>query len=285
MHLHVPRFLAIIFTPTMSKSQTSKKRTVSLQVIHLSMPRTGSLSMKAAYEKLGLPTYHGFDFIDNPQHQILWEKAIDAKWYAKGKPFSREEFDSFLGEYAVLSDVPVIGFSEELLEAYPEAKVVLVDRDIDRWYTSFDEQVISGVFDWKAQILENFIDPFMAARPATLIHKEFNAYFRCYDQKSFQEQAKLTYQRHYADIRRLVPKERLLDYTLGSGWGPLCEFLSKEVPDEPFPWLNESKEMKIWMQKILKRELKKGLKALAGYLVIPAAAVCASAIYMAWPLW
>jgi hypothetical protein len=37
-----------------------------------------------------------------------------------------------------------------------------------------------------------------------------------------------------------VPKERLLEYELGSGWDPLCAFLGKEVPDVLFPRANES---------------------------------------------
>lgn len=46
------------------------------------------------------------------------------------------------------------------------------------------------------------------------------------------------YRRHYDDVRRAVPKENLLEYTLGSGWEPLCKFLGKEVPDVPFPHRN-----------------------------------------------
>ena len=76
--------------------------------------------MKAAYEQLGLPTYHGFDYIEHPDHQILWDKAVNAKYLGKGKPFGRKEFDAFLGDWAVLSDFPVLGFTEGLLDAYPE---------------------------------------------------------------------------------------------------------------------------------------------------------------------
>lgn len=39
-------------------------------------------------------------------------------------------------------------------------------------------------------------------------------------------------------IRGLVPKERLLEWTVEDGWEPLCEFLGKPVPDEPFPHTN-----------------------------------------------
>ena len=40
-------------------------------------------------------------------------------------------------------------------------------------------------------------------------------------------------------FKELVPPERLLLYRLGSGWGPLCEFLGDKVPDGPFPRGNE----------------------------------------------
>ena len=37
-----------------------------------------------------------------------------------------------------------------------------------------------------------------------------------------------------------MPKEKLLEYKLGSGWELLCEFLGKQVPDVPFPVVNET---------------------------------------------
>lgn len=44
---------------------------------------------------------------------------------------------------------------------------------------------------------------------------------------------------HYAHVRKVVPKERLLEHHFGDGWEPLCEFLGKTVPDEPYPHINE----------------------------------------------
>ena len=82
--------------------------------------------MMAAYQELGYTTYHGFQYmaIGGGPAQIEWERAIDAKWYGKGKPFTKEDFDELLGEYEVLSDFPVVGFSEELLEMYPEVRQI-----------------------------------------------------------------------------------------------------------------------------------------------------------------
>lgn len=50
------------------------------------------------------------------------------------------------------------------------------------------------------------------------------------------------YRQHYAQIRALLKDQpsRLLEYKLGSGWEPLCKFLDKPVPENPFPHVNES---------------------------------------------
>jgi len=105
---------------------SSTQRKVPLKVLHLSMPRTGSLSMKEAYETLGLHAYHGFDFMERPDHQVEWEKAIDAKIFGKGKKYTKEDFDRFLGEYEVLSDFPFIFFYQEFIEMYPDVRSPMI---------------------------------------------------------------------------------------------------------------------------------------------------------------
>jgi hypothetical protein len=52
------------------------------------------------------------------------------------------------------------------------------------------------------------------------------------------------FHRHNEEVRRRVPPERLLVYDVKEGWAPLCDFLGVEVPDEPFPHLNHTREMR-----------------------------------------
>ena len=57
-------------------------------------------------------------------------------------------------------------------------------------------------------------------------------------------------------IRGMVPKENLLEWTVDDGWEPLCKFLDKPVPDEPFPHVNtgagwEGQEMKLGKRYIM----------------------------------
>jgi hypothetical protein len=50
------------------------------------------------------------------------------------------------------------------------------------------------------------------------------------------------FEQHNADVQKSVPAERLLVFNIADGWAPLCDFLGVEVPDEPFPRLNDTAE-------------------------------------------
>ena len=80
----------------------------------------------------------------------------------------------------------------------------------------------------------------------------------------------------YEEARQMVPKDRLLEFQLQQGWGPLCEFLGKEVPDTPFPHINESAEFEERARLITKHVLMRGAKrclSILGSLVAVAVAV------------
>ena len=51
------------------------------------------------------------------------------------------------------------------------------------------------------------------------------------------------YEAHNAQVKAEVPPDRLLVFNVKEGWGPLCAFLGKEVPAEPFPFVNESADL------------------------------------------
>ncbi len=57
-----------------------------------------------------------------------------------------------------------------------------------------------------------------------------------------RDSAIAAYERHNADVRATAPREKLVDWTLGDGWEPLCRALDLPVPAEPFPHLNTTAE-------------------------------------------
>ena len=69
-------------------------------------------------------------------------QPLTQKFCGIGKPFTRVEWDQLLADYTAVTDVPALAFSEDLISAYPEAKVVLMERDIEKRYKSFDDAVI-----------------------------------------------------------------------------------------------------------------------------------------------
>jgi hypothetical protein len=52
------------------------------------------------------------------------------------------------------------------------------------------------------------------------------------------------FERHNEAVRLMVPPERLLVFDVREGWAPLCDFLGVEVPEQPFPRLNEARQMR-----------------------------------------
>lgn len=79
--------------------------------------------------------YHGWQpLFENSRDNEMWMEALEAKYDGKGKPYGRAEFEKLLGHCQGVSDMPAILFAEELIAAYPEAKVILTHRNFDTWY-------------------------------------------------------------------------------------------------------------------------------------------------------
>ena len=54
-----------------------------------------------------------------------------------------------------------------------------------------------------------------------------------------KEKLRQAYIDHYTHVRAVVPKENLLEFKSQDGWEPLCAFLGKPVPEEPYPHIND----------------------------------------------
>jgi hypothetical protein len=60
-----------------------------------------------------------------------------------------------------------------------------------------------------------------------------------YNTPEYHATARKAFVRHYDHIRQVVGTENLLEHRPQDGWGPLCEFLGHEVPDEEYPNTND----------------------------------------------
>jgi hypothetical protein len=147
--------------------------------------------------------------------------------------------------YRATTDLPGCFYWRELLEAWPDAKVILTTRDPHRWYASAWETIFSP----KLQVRP----PELTDPDAIELHRfmwdELNPHLfdigggRRLDRVS-EDEAVEAFNRHIAEVRSGVPADQLLVYQVSEGWGPLCEFLGVPVPDEDFPHINESGDIK-----------------------------------------
>ena len=211
--------------------------------------------MQTALNLLGIPCCHSFSLYSHIRDCHMWIQAFDAKFAGKGKAFTRKEWDQLLAEYGAITDVPALAFWEDLLVAYPEAKVVLIERDIDRWYQSFDDAVVKIMWSRLGNIIADFERGFVG--PIRDVHRRWATdWMRVHSANEMRKAAKDRYREHYALVRRTVPKDKLLEYKLSSGWGPLCAYLGKDIPDLDFPKVNETASMHEKIQIIIRRGLK-----------------------------
>jgi hypothetical protein len=56
-----------------------------------------------------------------------------------------------------LADIPSLFFVDELLEAYPDAKVVLMDRSEDSWVKSMEANIYE-ILSWRTTAVMRRID-------------------------------------------------------------------------------------------------------------------------------
>ena len=71
------------------------------------------------------------------------------------------------------------------------------------------------------------------------------------------------------DVKRTVPSDKLLIFSVKEGWEPLCEFLDLPIPEGPFPNTNDTKMMKQRLKagKIMAYTLVFGVPILIGILI------------------
>ncbi|KAI5463669.1 hypothetical protein BGZ63DRAFT_382019 [Mariannaea sp. PMI_226] len=234
-------------------SQGVTDRIVPMRVIVCGVPRTGTLSVQSALRQLGLhDCYHMQSVLENPSDAREWARAFEAKYAGNGS-FTRADWDHLLGDCQAVCDAPAAFFGPELAEAYPEAKVVILNREPEAWYKSFLDSIYpltrpqnlgSKLHRLYCLILDqNMRDVFVYS-------KAVRKYVTTYDHGKEKDKALAWYKSQYQEFHDRIPDDRRIEYTVEEGWKPLCDLLSLPVPmvtdetsgevvEAPFPRLND----------------------------------------------
>lgn len=212
-----------------------------MKVIGAGFGRTGTMSLKVALEELGFgPCYHMIEVFEHPEHAPLWEAA----W--RGEPV---DFDDLLGGYEAAVDWPACAFYEELMERYPDAKVILTVRDPERWYESVRNTIYALSMTVTRSQLTRFVFALISLLRSGALARGDMAREIIWDgtfDGEFEDESYAieVFNRHNEEVRRRVPEDRLLTFEVSEGWAPLCDFLGVEAPEKPFPRLNDTAEMR-----------------------------------------
>lgn len=206
-----------------------------LKVIGAGLGRTGTESLKKAFEQLGFGAcYHMFELMKNPEHLPEWEKL---------KRGETPNYELLFKGYQACTDFPAALYYREFMQQYPEAKVVLTVRDADKWYASASKTILrkppaifftmTRLFGLFSKTARSFpaVDDF----GRSLVHEEFFE-GRTHD----REHVISIFNAWNEEVKRTVPADRLLVFEVKEGWAPLCQFLEVPVPSVPFPRSNDS---------------------------------------------
>ena len=196
---------------------------MGLRVVGAGLGRTGTSSLKTALEQLlGAPCYHMFEVFGHPDHIPMWHGAAEGRM---------PDWDKLFEGYAAAVDWPEASFWPELMDAYPDALVLLSVRPTEDWWRSADNTI------W--EVSRRPIEP---GSPFAAQQRMIQAVLerRFTPQWNDEQPSKEAYERHNAAVRAGVPADRLLEWTPGDGWAPICDALGLPVPDEPFPHTNDS---------------------------------------------
>jgi hypothetical protein len=158
------------------------------------------------------------EVFNHPEHVASWHEAARG-----GSPDWRALFQG----YRAVVDWPAASFWPEIMDAFPDAVVLLSVRDADSWWKSASQTIFpvsrSASGEWR-----DMLDAIFAARFTAAL-----------DDRAACIAA---FERHNDEVRRHVPRSRLLEWRAADGWEPLCAALGVPVPDEPFPRANTSEE-------------------------------------------
>ena len=211
---------------------------MSLKVIGTGLGRTGTYSLKLAIEQLGVgKCYHMVELFQQPER---------LKYFKKAEKGEKVNWNELFDGYKAAVDYPVARYYKKITEFYPEAKVIHTLRDPEEWYESASATIFWASNPYSLRILKMAVHlPFSSeARrriPVLMYNRKLSELEFGKDLENKEKVIK-RYNKHYEEVIKTIPDDRLLLFDPKSGWEPLCRFLKLPVPLIPYPKSNTRKE-------------------------------------------
>ncbi|HEY8121300.1 MAG TPA: sulfotransferase [Myxococcota bacterium] len=200
---------------------------MALAVVGTGFGRTGTLSLKLALEQLGFGRcYHMIEVAQNPGHSALWSASLEG----------RTDWDALFADYRATVDWPSTARWREIVDHFPDARVIHTERPAAAWYKSARDTIY--------QTMKHGAP----ARAPAAVHEQLEMARKLILRGTFDDRfedeahAIAVYEAHNARVKREIPRERMLVYQPGQGWEPLCKFLGVAVPETPYPKVNTTED-------------------------------------------
>ncbi len=150
---------------------------------------------------------------------------------AAGEPV---DWHAVFAKYNAQVDFPGAAVWPELIESFPEAKIIHTERPEDEWWASYSTTIGKfWLYDRTLPVPPELVDLF-SIMDELLAKGVFGGGDR--------ETPLAAYRRNNANVRATVPADQLPVFSPSDGWEPLCRFLGVPVPDGVFPRSNAHDE-------------------------------------------
>jgi len=212
-----------------------------MKVIGAGLPRTATTTQMFALEQLDFgPCYHMRDLLSDLENGLpQWEAVAD------GNP----DWNAILGHARSTVDWPSARYYRELMDFYPDAKVLLSVRPAEAWVRSM-RKTVWGLFHSESVMR-------YASDARTVIDPLWQRYITLMTRMNWDPESGALAGDHHSDeglaalmqkwndgVIASVPAERLLVWDPAEGWEPLCKFLEVDVPADPLPRLNDTQSFR-----------------------------------------
>jgi hypothetical protein len=165
--------------------------------------------MCLALEVIGYQdVYHCIKALDKPADWRKFGEASDALFSTlpsyNGKGMNTNEWDELFGPCEAICDIAGPS-AETLIKCYPDAKVVLVHRDIKKWEPSF-KQLLDENFGTVPSFVRDYVEPLIGTTCTMSIQEFLLGWTQCKDVEEIKNHLREHYDRHHATVRNAVPK-------------------------------------------------------------------------------
>ena len=196
---------------------------MALAVIGSGFGRTGTMSLRVALEHLDFgPCHHMVDVFQVPNQFQHWQAAFAG---------DQVDWEVVFAGYRAQVDWPGAHFWRDLVDAFPQAKVIHSVRPVDSWWHSYSTTIGKALSTWGEAPAKARSD-----LSAQIIRKELGGSL------DDRDRAIAAFHRRTEDVVKAVPAERLLVFDVAEGWEPLCRLLDVPIPQIPFPRLHTAAE-------------------------------------------